>query len=385
MAIIKCPECNHDISDKALVCPCCGAPIAGHVVTCPVCGKVYFSNQAECPQCHHVIGEEAAGQTSEQEAAQAIVQTFEQDSEQKPEPRSEQNKPANAHKNNRIVIMVVVVVALVVCGICYAFYHNAQSDKEQQAYEMAMTSQDADVLQNYLAMYPNAPEEHIDSIQAHLEMLKAIDRDWTNAMVSGSKSAIERYLAEHPDSPFKNIAQHMIDSIDWSVASAAGNVESLEAYIESHPDGEHLEEANDAIKNLNATTVQPEDKLLVNGVFNSFFQSLNARDEEALTSTTSPVMTKFLGKSNATRSDVVTFMHKIYKSGVSSMKWQSMDDYNISKKDVGSQKIEYTVTFSAKQTVTHDDNTIEDSQYRVSAKVSPEGLISEFNMVKILE
>ena len=89
-------------------------------------------------------------------------------------------------------------------------------------------------------------------------MLKAIDRDWTNAMVSGSKSAIERYLAEHPDSPFKNIAQHMIDSIDWSVASAAGNVESLEAYIESHPDGEHLEEANDAIKNLNATTVQPE-------------------------------------------------------------------------------------------------------------------------------
>lgn len=385
MAIIKCPECNHAISDKAPVCPCCGAPIAGHVVTCPVCGKVYFSNQAECPQCHHVTGEKVAAQTSEHEAAQAIVQTFEQGSEQKPESTSEQNKPANAHKNNRIVIMVVVVVALVVCGICYAFYHNAQSDKEQQAYEMAMTSQDADVLQNYLALYPNAPEEHIDSIQAHLEMLKAIDRDWTNAMVSGSKSAIERYLAEHPDSPFKNTAQHMIDSIDWSVASAAGNVESLEAYIESHPDGEYIEEANDAIKNLNATTVQPEDKLLVNGVFNSFFQSLNARDEEALTSTTSPVMTKFLGKSNATRSDIVTFMHKIYKSGVSSMKWQSMDDYNISKKDVGSQKIEYTVTFSAKQTVTHDDNTIEDSQYRVSAKVSPEGLISEFNMVKILE
>lgn len=385
MAIIKCPECNHAISDKAPVCPCCGAPIAGHVVTCPVCGKVYFSNQAECPQCHHVTGEKVAAQTSEHEAAQAIVQTFEQGSEQKPEPTSEQNKPANAHKNNRIVIMVVVVVALVVCGICYAFYHNAQSDKEQQAYEMAMTSQDADVLQNYLALYPNAPEEHIDSIQAHLEMLKAIDRDWTNAMVSGSKSAIERYLAEHPDSPFKNTAQHMIDSIDWSVASAAGNVESLEAYIESHPDGEYIEEANDAIKNLNATTVQPEDKLLVNGVFTSFFQSLNARDEEALTSTTSPVMTKFLGKSNATRSDVVTFMHKIYKSGVSSMKWQSMNDYNISKKDVGSQKIEYIVTFSAKQTVTHDDNTTEDSQYRVSAKVSPDGLISEFNMVKILE
>ena len=141
---------HHDISDKAPVCPCCGAPIAGHVVTCPVCGKVYFSNQAECPQCHHVTGEKVAGQTLGQEAAQAVVQTFEQDSEQKSEPTSEQNKPANAHKNNRIVIMVVVVAALVVCGICYAFYHNAQSDKEQKAYEMAMSSQDADVYRTIL-------------------------------------------------------------------------------------------------------------------------------------------------------------------------------------------------------------------------------------------
>ena len=385
MAIIKCPECNHDISDKAPVCPCCGAPIAGHVVMGPVCGKVYFSNQAECPQCHHVTGEKVAGQTLGQEAAQAVVQTFEQDSEQKSEPTSEQNKPANAHKNNRIVIMVVVVAALVVCGICYAFYHNAQSDKEQQAYEMAMSSQDADVLQNYLTMYPNAPQEHVDSIQSHLDMLKAVDRDWTNAVVSGSKSAIERYIAEHPNSPFKNVAQHMIDSIDWSVANTAGSVEALETYIESHPDGDYIEDANEAIKNLNSTTVQPEDKLLVSSVFNGFFQSLNARDEEALMSSTSPLMTQFLGKSNATRSDVVTFLHKIYKSGVSSMKWQSMDDYNISKKDVGSQKIEYTVKFSVKQVVTHDDGSIEDTQYRVNAKVSPEGLISEFNMVKILE
>lgn len=382
MAIIKCPECNHDISDKAPVCPSCGVPIAGHIVKCPVCGKVYFSNFSECPQCHN-----KTGMAETTDASQNLVDVSDTNVPLNGSENKEESsvKSINVHKNNRIVIMVVVVVALLVCGICYAFYHNSQSDKEQQAYEMAMSSQDADVLQNYLAMYPNAPQEHVDSIQSHLDMLKAVDRDWTNAVVSGSKSVIERYIAEHPNSPFKNVAQHMIDSIDWSVAKTAGSVEALETYIESHPDGDYIEDANEAIKNLNSTTVQPEDKLLVSSVFNGFFQSLNARDEEALMSSTSPVMTKFLGKSNATRSDVVTFMHKIYKSGVSSMKWQSMDDYNISKKDVGSQKIEYTVTFSAKQTVTHDDNTIEDSQYRVSAKVSPEGLISEFNMVKILE
>ena len=25
MAIVKCPECGHDVSDRATACPCCGA------------------------------------------------------------------------------------------------------------------------------------------------------------------------------------------------------------------------------------------------------------------------------------------------------------------------------------------------------------------------
>ena len=90
-------------------------------------------------------------------------------------------------------------------------------------------------------------------------MLKAVDRDWTKDVVSGSKSAIERYIAEHPNSPFKNVAQHMIDSIDWSVANTAGSVEALETYIESHPDGDYIEDANEAIKNVKSTSVEAEE------------------------------------------------------------------------------------------------------------------------------
>ena len=36
MALIKCPECGKEISDKAATCPNCGTPIAGKKV------KVYF-------------------------------------------------------------------------------------------------------------------------------------------------------------------------------------------------------------------------------------------------------------------------------------------------------------------------------------------------------
>ncbi len=53
MAIIKCPECGHQISDKAHVCPSCGVEIINNIVRCARCGDIYFKDQAECPHCHH--------------------------------------------------------------------------------------------------------------------------------------------------------------------------------------------------------------------------------------------------------------------------------------------------------------------------------------------
>ena len=48
MAIIKCPECGHQISDKAPVCPSCGVEIAGKTEKCPNCGEVYFKSEGAC-------------------------------------------------------------------------------------------------------------------------------------------------------------------------------------------------------------------------------------------------------------------------------------------------------------------------------------------------
>ena len=53
MAMIKCPECGREISDRAPSCPSCGVKIENEVIKCPVCGDVYFKEQAECPHCHH--------------------------------------------------------------------------------------------------------------------------------------------------------------------------------------------------------------------------------------------------------------------------------------------------------------------------------------------
>ncbi|MBO4785516.1 MAG: zinc-ribbon domain-containing protein, partial [Prevotella sp.] len=38
MAIIKCPECGHQVSDRAPLCPSCGVEIAGNIKKCAKCG-----------------------------------------------------------------------------------------------------------------------------------------------------------------------------------------------------------------------------------------------------------------------------------------------------------------------------------------------------------
>ena len=52
MAIIKCPECGHQVSDKAATCPSCGVGIAGNITTCPECGEIVFKDLTLCPNCH---------------------------------------------------------------------------------------------------------------------------------------------------------------------------------------------------------------------------------------------------------------------------------------------------------------------------------------------
>ena len=51
--IIKCPECGHQVSDKAPVCPSCGVEIAGHIIKCSHCGELYLIEEPSCPNCHH--------------------------------------------------------------------------------------------------------------------------------------------------------------------------------------------------------------------------------------------------------------------------------------------------------------------------------------------
>ena len=415
MAIIKCPECGRQISDKAPTCPSCGVEIAGKTTKCPNCGEVYFNYLEMCPNCQTpnptLVGgrggitptPSAPGQSIDQVApVQQSARRTMQQTERPGMPATPPPPPVRPTTNNgnggeqnpekkepekkmsvRSILIISLIFSVLVCGILYYFYDNANKNKEMEAYEYAMQSSDPMVLQSYLDTYKDADEAHRDSITAHLEQLKQNNQDWTNAVVSGSKDALQAYLQKYPNSIHKQEAINKIDSIDWNVAKNADTADAYQTYLDAHRDGSHIEEAENALKKVKGRDLQPEEKEYITGLYRQFFQSINSRDGDGLLANCEDILSSLLGKNSAPKSDIVTFMNKLYKEDVANMNWHINNDYQIKKREIGDSEYEYQVVFTAKQAVDKTDGSKHEQLFKISSTVSPDLKISSFNMSKV--
>ena len=374
MAIIKCPECGHQVSDQAKTCPSCGIEIAGKITKCPECGDVVFNDSDECPNCHHPLN---------------IPEVKPQPVTPRPEVTAEQEtSPAKGGmKRTYVVLIVSFVVALLAVFVSLYFYKTTHDKNEMDAYENAMASGEPAVLQNFLDVYTGAPQEHRDSIMAHLEQLRKVDTEWDNAVRSGSKTALERYIQLHPGSIHVTEARLKIDSLDWLAATAADTPEAYQAYIDSHLDnGLHLDEARIMFEKSDARRVTDDDRQMISSLFGNYFTALANNEEASLTETLSGVLGSFLHKENATKTDVMTYMKKLHApDDITGMTFSLNNDWKIEKTDVGDGRYKYTVTFSVDHRITRNDTSKETfSTYNVVAGVSPEHKISDLNMKKIV-
>lgn len=334
MALIYCPECGHQVSDKAPTCPNCGVEIAGKIGTSV------------------------------------------------PAPQPSSSKPK---KGSNATLWVSVIIALIVCGVAYYYYNDAISQKERDAYDFAMKSQDTMVLQQYLDQYKDASPEHRDSIQAHINRLMAVDNDWTNAVVSGTREAIEQYMKKYPESKHRRDALNKIDSLDYILAEKTKTIEAYKQYIAEHPEGKYFDLISECLKALNDKEVTPEELDMVKSLFRRFFQSVNSRNEDGLLATVAQPMLSLLGKQGALSSDVLTFLNKLYKENVANLNWHILDDYKVDKKPLSDGGYEYSVMFTAEQNKALKDGTTELSKYRISGAIDGDGKITKVGMTKLTE
>lgn len=327
MALIKCPECGHQVSDKAATCPSCGVAIAGNV---------------------------------------------------------KRDNEAPKGKRSMTIPIVAGVVAVIAVLVGLYFYNNVQDRNELDAYENAMSCSEAAVLQNYLDMYADAPQAHRDSIMAHLALLKKVDSDWDDAMVNNTRSAFENYLRVHPESVHKTEALLKLDSIDWAFAAEADTPEAYSKYVADHADGMHIDEARLKLEKLEKSIIAEDEKLMVTSVLTSFFNALGNNDEEALTMSIDVVLNSFLHRAGATKADVISYMKRIHSpEDITGIVFRMNNDWKIEKIDLGEGECSYVVDFSVDEKIQRTDESKETfSSYKVNAKVSNHGKITDLNMKK---
>ena len=229
--IIKCPECGHQVSDRAKTCPSCGIEIAGKITRCPDCGEYIFKDDRECLNCHCSINASATEPVVEQSVNS---QSYAMMPEIPEIPKAEEPKKKTGHKILWSSIVVGFVIALIIVFLGIYFYQNA------------MMSTEPAVLQNFLDMYIDASVAHRDSIKAHLEILKKVDRDWQNALASRSKATLQLFMDRNPENIHVTEARLMIDSLDFEAAKLEDTMDAYQKYMDNHQQGAYYDEAANA-------------------------------------------------------------------------------------------------------------------------------------------
>ncbi len=359
--IIKCPECGHQVSDKAPICPSCGVEIAGHLIKCSYCGEIYLKEDAVCPNCHHSASTDNSvneddvktepvkddsqnnGDYSEAETSSVELVVSAESIEEEPRldgtptqdtltiesPSSDAEvstddmivKPESKN-NNHTPLFVSLLIALVICAVLLFFYKRGNDNHEAEEYKIALKSNNRQVMEQYLEDYPNAPLIHINSIRDLLKQTQQNNDEWGRVIQQNTIASYKAYLETHPNTPYKNGILKRVEELYWNEVVNQNTEAAYLGYREKYPKGIHVKEADEKLKiMLDNTSTPSEEKVAVSAV-RQFLQGLNSKSTSKIEGVTASSF-NFLGAGGATIADVSKYMReKLYQADVKEITWQ---------------------------------------------------------------
>ena len=123
MALIKCPNCGGEISDKALVCPKCSFVLKEPKKTfCSECGAEIPEGVTACPNCGNPIVAETTENVQKVELSKVAVPKV---------------------KMNKKLLLALAAAALVVIGIFAGISSNKEKEyvsPEVEIYQIVLQS-----------------------------------------------------------------------------------------------------------------------------------------------------------------------------------------------------------------------------------------------------
>lgn len=399
--IIKCPECGHQVSDRAPLCPSCGVEIAGHIIKCSHCGEIHFKSDITCPNCHHnLLGTSQQTETTPEPTPTAenpeeeeplyeakVIDTAEEELEEEDDEQqddeydqdsrtndedeelpsaepiqdsteSNYNKPEK-RRGGTVTLVISFLIAAITCAVLLYLYRDAQDAQEREKYEEAITKKDPAFLQMYLDNFRDKNPEHTQEITMLLARI-TIQKD---------KKVVSK---EEPQ-------QDTTDETDWQRAKQENTDDAYASYLAKHPQGKHKTEAEEAIKqNTRATLVTDEDKARAKAAIQKMLRAMNGHNAEQLTATLAPTLT-YDGKEGQTPQAAIDYMNHLYNK-VSRMNWYlDQGDPQVTK--TADQTL--TIVMPARLSQNLESGGNAQNNFNIRATLSPDGRISALSFIKL--
>lgn len=270
MALIKCTNCEKEISDKAKVCPQCGQPVVLDIpvqevassILCEECGTEILEGLDVCPNCGcPVPTKEAAPEEVPQKVEVTAV-----------------NLPKMTQNTKKYVIVAVVAVLVLIV----ALFAGKNIKEQKLAKEAAQRSED------YASTLETASFTMLlGAIEAE-EAGNLIKSVWYNAIYEERDTKTDKYTRPNgwwvddfnealenlfADSVFKST----ISSIESNQELVAGLMKDLKNPPEEYEEAyEAVKELYDAYKKLTNLATNPSGNL------RTFSDNFNAADTETV-------------------------------------------------------------------------------------------------------
>lgn len=286
-------------------------------------------------------------------------------------------------KGKRAVIGFVLLLLLVaVAGYGYYYFSETKSvEDELTAYAILQDNEDVSDYEDYLQRFPEG--EHVEEVRERLEQLQHMYMQWRDINVGGHQRDFELFMTNYPSSVLCRQCEVKIDSLDWVDALADGSEKAIKAYLEKHPDGRYVSEAEIAHEKIADSTASVEEKLYIEQTLDGFYRAFGNNDEAAVFSYITPVMTRFLSKTDVTKADVSDLIARTYTEHIQSCKFVINNDYVVKKTTTSDGDAQYTVSFSVDQYIVRDNEGKTFGSYTAEAVLTAQYKICSLVMTSV--
>jgi len=320
--LIKCPECGHQVSDKAPLCPNCGVEIAGKVSKCPKCGEVYASEEGGCPNCSSQERDDGTSMPvvtampieEEEVVARPVSDTYEGDNEFSGS--DEERERNNGNKGGgHSTLLVSLLIAAIICGVGLYFYKDAVDRMDASGKEVV---------------------------------------------------AVKDTIAPSPD-------VDIIDDKDTVPEVPAVEEKTSEPKTEDEVAGEEKKQEDSGV------TAEESEKAKES--VRRFLRAINSHNKDALTASVASFLTSFNGKSSATKYDVLQYMADLYQADVKNLNWHIDEVSDVEKRENAEGKTEYVITIKATKETAREGGTSK-HKFKIKATVDADRKISAANIAR---